>query len=183
LDAESSILLACGAIYDKLNEKVEWDIVESIADYICKNWERKDNGIWEEEQIQHYTSSKALAARALEVIAPYQPDAERAKRWLYNAGLIRNFIKTNCLTADGAYAVHAGSEDVDIACALLVPFGFVNANDPAVIKTIAAIENRYAEGHLYRRHLMEFDSAQEGVFLAASCWMLWRVTCQNQKPY
>lgn len=171
LDAESSILLACGAIYGKLNEKLEWDVVETIADYICKNWERKDNGIWEEEQVQHYTSSKALAARALEVMAPYQPDAERAQRWLYNAGLIRDFIKTNCMTAGGAYAVHAGSENVDIACALFVPFGFVEPNDTAMIKTIEAIESSYAEGHLYRRHLMEFDSAQEGVFLAASCWM------------
>jgi len=171
LDAESSVLLACGAIYDKLGEKVAWDIVEMIADYICKNWERKDNGIWEEEQVQHYTSSKALAARALEVMAPYQSDAERAERWLYNADLIRNFIKANCLTSDGAYAVHAGSEDVDIACALFVPFGFVKANDPAMVKTIEAIEERYADGNLYRRHLMEFDSANEGVFLAASCWM------------
>ncbi len=171
LDAESSILLACGAIYGKMNEKLEWDIVESIADYICKNWERKDNGIWEEEQIQHYTSSKALAARALEVMAPYQPDAERAERWLYNAKLIREFINANCLTADGAYAVHAGSEDVDIACSLFVPFDFVKADDPAMVKTIATIEERYADGNLYRRHLLEFDSNQEGVFLAASCWM------------
>ncbi|WP_342648216.1 glycoside hydrolase family 15 protein [Mucilaginibacter sp. CSA2-8R] len=171
LDAESSILLACGAIYSKLNNKEEWDIVETLADYICKNWERKDNGIWEEEQVQHYTSSKALAARALEVMAPYQPNAERAERWLYNAGLIRNFIAQNCLTTDGAYAVYAGSEDVDIACALFVPFGFVEASNPTMVKTIAAIEQRYAEGHLYRRHLLEFDSSQEGVFLAASCWM------------
>lgn len=171
LDAESSILLACGAIYSKLNEKVEWDIVETIADYICKNWERKDNGIWEEEQLQHYTSSKALAARALEVMAPYQPDAERAERWLYNAGLIRDFINANCLTSNGAYAVHAGSEDVDIACALFVPFGFVEPYNPNMLKTIETIESRYADGDLYRRHLMEFDSAQEGVFLAASCWM------------
>ncbi len=171
LDAESSILLACGAIYGKMNEKLEWDIVESIADYICKNWERKDNGIWEEEQVQHYTSSKALAARALEVMAQYQPSKETAERWLYNAKLIRDFINANCLTADGAYAVHAGSEDVDIACSLFVPFDFVKADNPVMVKTIAAIEERYADGNLYRRHLLEFDSKQEGVFLAASCWM------------
>ncbi|TWR25891.1 glycoside hydrolase family 15 protein [Mucilaginibacter pallidiroseus] len=171
LDAEASILLACGAIYAKTDERPAWDTVELIADYICKNWERKDNGIWEEEQIQHYTSSKGLAARALEVMAQYQDDKEIAERWLYNAGLIRDFIAANCITIYGAFAVHAGSEDVDISCALLASFGFVDANDKHLKATINAIEERYSDGNLYRRHLMEFDSANEGVFLAASCWM------------
>ncbi|TWR26707.1 glycoside hydrolase family 15 protein [Mucilaginibacter achroorhodeus] len=171
LDAEASILLACGAIYAKTDERPEWEIVESIADYICRNWERKDNGIWEEEQVQHYTSSKALAARALEVMAPYQNNQETAERWRYNAGLIRKFINENCLTSYGALAVHAGSEDVDIACALLAPFGFAKADDKYLKATIDAIEERYSDGNLYRRHLQEFDSSQEGVFLAASCWM------------
>lgn len=171
LDAEASILLACGAIYNKLEERPEWETVEAIADYICRNWERKDNGIWEEEQLQHYTSSKALAARALEVMAPYQTDQETAERWLYNAVLIRKFIQENCLTSDGAYAVHAGSEDVDIASALFAPFGFDQPDNPCLQRTIANIEERYSEGDLYRRHLLEFDSANEGVFLAASCWM------------
>ncbi|UEG54197.1 glycoside hydrolase family 15 protein [Mucilaginibacter daejeonensis] len=171
LDAEASILLACGAIYAKTGERPEWETVEAIADLICKNWERKDNGIWEEEQVQHYTSSKALAARALEVMAPYQENKETADRWLHNAGLIRNFIKENCLTSYGAYAVHAGSEDVDIACALFAPFGFDNANSNYMQKTVAAIEEHYCDNGLYRRHLLEFDSQKEGVFLAASCWM------------
>jgi GH15 family glucan-1,4-alpha-glucosidase len=171
LDAEASILLACGAIYAKTDERPEWETVEAIADYICKNWERKDNGIWEEEQIQHYTSSKALAARALEVMASYQDNKETAKRWLHNAELIRNFIEDNCITSYGAFAVHAGSEDVDISCALFAPFGFVDAGNDHLKATIATIEERHSEGNLYRRHLLEFDANNEGVFLAGSCWM------------
>ncbi|QXV63697.1 glycoside hydrolase family 15 protein [Mucilaginibacter sp. 21P] len=171
LDAEASILLACGAIYAKTDERPEWETVEAIADYICKNWERKDNGIWEEEQVQHYTSSKALAARALEVMAPYQDDKEVAQRWRHNAELIRNFIEDNCITSYGAFAVHAGSEDVDISCALFAPFGFVDAGNDHLRASVTAIEERHSEGDLYHRHLLEFDAAKEGVFLAASCWM------------
>jgi GH15 family glucan-1,4-alpha-glucosidase len=171
LDAESNILLACYAIYNKMDELIEWDVVEKIADFICRNWERKDNGIWEEEQLQHYTSSKALAARALEAMAEHQPNLETANRWRHNARLIREFINTRCLTSYGAYAVYEGAEDVDISCALFTPFGFENTDSPVMLKTIAAIEQNYAEGHLYRRNLLEFDSAKEGVFLAASCWM------------
>lgn len=171
LDAESHILLACNWIYQKYGSKIEWDTAEAIADYICENWERKDNGIWEEEQQQHYTTSKAFAARALEVMAPYQSDPHTASRWLENARLIRAFINDHCLTREGAYAVHPGSEDVDITCALFAPFGFDDPGSPVLKNTIRVIEDRYKEGELYRRHLLEFDSAKEGVFLAASCWM------------
>ncbi|UKT65380.1 glycoside hydrolase family 15 protein [Pedobacter mucosus] len=171
LDAEGSILIACGLIYKKFGKRHNWETVNKIADYICKNWERKDNGIWEEEQQQHYTSSKAFAARGLELIAPFQEDKELAQRWIYNAGLIREFINKNCMTSDGAYAVHAGSEDVDISAALFVPFGFDKADSDAMLATVAALEKNYNEKDLYRRHLLEFDSSKEGAFLAGSCWM------------
>lgn len=171
LDAESGILLACQSIYQKYDCRIEWDTVEAVAEYICENWERKDNGIWEEEQQQHYTSSKAFAARGLEVMAAYQTDPQKAERWRYNARLIREFIQQNCITSYGAYAVYAGSEDVDITSALFVPFAFDTPDSTFMQSTVAALEANYQEGNLYRRHLVEFDSAKEGVFLAASCWM------------
>lgn len=171
LDAEGSILIACALIYRKFDHKPDWETVNKIADYICKNWERKDNGIWEEEQQQHYTTSKAFAARGLELIAPYQEDKEIANRWLYNAGLIRNFIKENCMTSSGAYAVYAGCEGVDISSALFVSFGFDRHDSDAMLATVAALEKDYSKNQLYRRHLVEFDSSKEGAFLAGTCWM------------
>lgn len=171
LDAEGNILIACSIIYQKSGKVIHWDTVEKIADYICKNWERKDNGIWEEEQLQHYTSSKAFAARGLELIAPYQKDRDIANRWLKNAAMIREFISKHCLTATGAFAVYAGSKDVDLAAALYVPFGVYNVEDSNMLATIQELERNYCDEHLYRRHLLEFDSAKEGAFLAGSCWM------------
>ncbi|WP_025144259.1 glycoside hydrolase family 15 protein [Pedobacter jeongneungensis] len=171
LDAEANILITCSLIYQKSGKVSHWDVVGGIADFICKHWENKDNGIWEEEQQQHYTSSKAFAARGLELIAPYQKDKAIAERWLANAAMIRNYINENCITAKGAYAVHAGSQDVDLTAALYVPFGFDKPDSLAMKSTILEIEKGYAEGELYRRHLLEFDSSREGVFLAGSCWM------------
>ncbi|KLT64358.1 glycoside hydrolase family 15 protein [Pedobacter sp. BMA] len=171
LDAEANVLIACGLIYKKFNQVTHWDTVSKIADFICKNWQRKDNGIWEEEQVQHYTSSKAFAARGLELIAPYQTDPVKAAEWLHNAALIRTFIEEYCKTADGAYAVHAGSENVDVTAALFAPFGIYEAQSVAMVATITRIERDYCERNLYRRHLLEFDSSKEGAFLAGSCWM------------
>ncbi|GAB3046961.1 glycoside hydrolase family 15 protein [Spirosoma pulveris] len=171
LDAEANILLASKLIYDKSHEKFHWDYVVSIADFICKNWERRDNGIWEEEQQQHYTSSKAFAARGLELMADYQNDKAVAERWLRNARLIRQFIDEHCMTNDGAYAMFAGSQDVDVTTALFVPWGYDRADSKAMITTISRIEREYSQNGLYRRRLEEFDSSKEGMFLAASCWM------------
>ncbi|WP_316755517.1 glycoside hydrolase family 15 protein [Pedobacter aquatilis] len=171
LDAEGNILIACSIIYQKSGKVIYWDTVEKIADYICKNWERKDNGIWEEEQLQHYTSSKAFAARGLELIAPYQKDRDIADRWLKNAAMIREFISKNCLTDSGAFAVYAGSEHVDLSAALFVPFGVYDVKNNNMLATIQELEKNYCDEHLYRRHLLEFDSSKEGAFLAGSCWM------------
>jgi len=171
LDAEGNILIACSLIYQKFGDPIYWDTVEKIADYICKNWERKDNGIWEEEQLQHYTSSKAFAARGLELIAPFQKDKAVAARWEKNALMIRDFIDNNCKTSSGAFAVYAGSENVDLTAALYVPFGIYDAKCEAMVATVAELEANYCEQNLYRRHLQEFDSGKEGAFLAGSCWM------------
>jgi len=171
LDAEANVLIACSIIYQKSGEIIYWDTVEKIADYICRSWQRKDNGIWEEEQIQHYTSSKAFAARGLELIAPYQSNEQVRKKWLENASMIRAFISEKCITKKGAFSVYPGSDKVDIACALFVPFGIYNAKDPNMLATIAELETNYSDQQLYRRNLLEFDASKEGVFLAGSCWI------------
>lgn len=171
LDAEANVLIACSLIYAQYDKRTHWAAISKIADFICEKWELKDNGIWEEEQQQHYTSSKAFAARGLELISAFEKDKRKAKRWLDNAALIRNFIDKNCMTSTGAYAVYAGAEEVDLTAALYVPFGFDQPNSKAMRATVKQLEKNYSDHHLYRRHLLEFNSAKEGVFLAGSCWM------------
>ncbi len=75
------------------------------------------------------------------------------------------------MTLDGAYAVFAGSEEVDVTAALFPIWWYDEADSEAMKKTIDRIEAEYKEGNLYHRRLEETDSSQEGVFLAASHWM------------
>ena len=46
----------------------------------------------------------------------------------------------NCKTSNGAYAVYAGAEEVDLLAALFVPFGFDDAESDVMRATIAALE-------------------------------------------
>lgn len=171
LDTEANILLASKVIYDKYQDKINWDAVEQIADFICLNWQHKDNGIWEESTTRHYTSSKVFAARGLEFMAAYQEDKAKAKRWQENAAQIRAFVKDNCMTKSGAYAVFADSEDVDISTALFIPWSYDEPDSPAVKATIKQLEEQYSKKNLYWRRLEEFESYKEGAFLAGTCWM------------
>ena len=75
------------------------------------------------------------------------------------------------MTTDGAYAVYAGSESVDITAALYALWKYDNGNSAAMQQTIKRIEEEYGEGDLYHRHLVQYNSRREGVFLAGSLWM------------
>jgi|GEM_PF-1428103 len=171
LDAEANVLIAAHMLYSKYGEQPHWDAVAQIADYICHNWDKKDNGIWEEGVLHHYTSSKVFAALGLELVADYHPDPAEAARWRHNAGLIRTFVATQCLTKTGAYASYAGSEEVDISAALFALWSYTEPDAPAMQATIRELEATHCREQLYWRRLEEYDARKEGAFLAGSCWM------------
>lgn len=171
LDANGNVLLAAKQVYNKNKKKPHWKTVVTIANYLGKNWKKKDHGIWEENVKAHFTSSKVIVAKSLEFIAEYADDAKQKQEWLMAAQEIKKFIAEKCITSDGAYAVYAGSEDVDITAALFPVWWFVKPDEDVMVKTIERLEKEYGEGDLYHRHLEEFDAMQEGVFLAGSLWM------------
>ena len=171
LDAQGNVLLAAKQIYDKNNGKPHWKTILQTADYLVKNWQKKDHGIWEENVQRHYTSSKVLVAKSFEFLAGYADTEKQKKVWLDTARQIRQFVSGHCMTRDGSYAVYAGSEEVDLTAALYAVWEYDEPGSAAMQKTIQQIEAGYKDGDLYRRHLVETDSRTEGVFLAGSLWM------------
>jgi GH15 family glucan-1,4-alpha-glucosidase len=171
LDAQGNVLLAAKQIYRKKKEKPHWRTIEHTADYLVKNWRKKDHGIWEERIEEHFTSSKVLVVKSLEFLAEHAEDDKQKKRWLDTAQEIRKFISENCMTSDGAYAVYAGSEEVDVTASLFPVWWYDDPDSDAMNQTIKRIEQDYREGDLYHRRLELSDSKKEGVFLAACLWM------------
>ncbi len=171
LDAQGNVLLAAKEIYNQLKEKPHWDIIVKTADFLVNNWHLEDHGIWEEGMQKHFTSSKVLAAISLEFIAAHADNDKRKQQWLHAARQIRNFVTANCMTQDGAYAVYAGSEAVDVTAALYAVWTYDQPGSTAMQQTIWRIEQEYKSGVLYHRHLEAYDAHKEGVFLAGSLWM------------
>jgi GH15 family glucan-1,4-alpha-glucosidase len=171
LDAHANVLLAAKLLYDRFGEKKEWELVSQVADFLAENWQRDDNGIWEEGATKAYTSSKVLAARGLEFMADYADSPPQARRWRQAATDIRTFVQEHCLTETGAYAVYAGSQEVDLTAIQFPLWTYCAPDSPEMLATVAAIEQYWGRDHLYWRRLEEFDAHQEGAFLAGTCWM------------
>ena len=171
LDANSNVLIAAKVIYNRYDTREHWETIQRLANFLVKHWQEPDHGIWEETEAHHYTASKVITSISLEYIAEHAEEESEKKRWQETAAEIRKYVKENCLTSSGAYAVYAGSEEVDVSAVLFPLWGYVEADSEAMLKTIEVLEQQYCQNHLYRRHLMEFNSGKEGVFLAGTLWV------------
>ena len=171
LDADANVLLTAKLIYDRFGRKEQWETVVQVADFVAENWQHDDNGIWEEGTTKAYTSSKVLAARGLEFIADYADTPAQAQRWRQAGAAIRQFVAQHCLTRTGAFAVYAGSQEVDITAAQFSLWTYCAPDSPEMLATIRELEQHWCRENLYWRRLEEFDSHKEGAFLAGTCWM------------
>ena len=171
LDAISNVLLAAKVIYNHFNTREHWETVRWMANYLVEHWREPDHGIWEETPRKQYTTSKVVAACSLGFIAEQSQDEAEQQRWREAATQIRAFVAENCLTSEGAYAVFAGSEAVDISAVLFPIWTYTEADAPEVLKTIEVLDRNYCRKNLYYRHLVEAVSRKEGAFLAGTFWM------------
>lgn len=171
LDANSNILIAAKVIYNRYNTREHWETVQNLADFLAEHWNEPDHGIWEEFPEKHYTSSKVVASMSLQYIAEYSEDEAEKKHWQDTAVRIRKYVEENCRTTDGAYAVYAGSENVDVSAMLFPVWAYTEADSPAMLETVKVLEREYCQDHLYLRHRVEYDSHKEGYFLAGTIWV------------
>lgn len=171
LDANSNVLIAAKVIYNRYQTREHWETVQQMANYLVQHWQEKDHGIWEETQKHHYTSSKVIAAVSLEYISEHSEDEAEKRCWQETAKKIRKFVQEQCRTREGAYAAYAGSQAVDISAILFPVWGYTEADTETMLKTVEALEKHSCQNQLFRRHLVEFDAQEEGVFLAGTLWM------------
>jgi GH15 family glucan-1,4-alpha-glucosidase len=149
------------------------ELLVHLANQCCDRWMEKDSGIWELEDLQHYTYSKIgcwqALSRAVELAEGGHIDASYTDRWKRVRADIRAWIDSNCWSEFlQAYTMHPGSGKLDAAILLTTRFGF--EHDGRLFRTRAAIERELAVGPLvYRYSGMQ---SEEGAFVACSCWLV-----------
>ena len=147
-----------------------------IVDYLCEIWRQKDSGIWELDDLQHYTSSKisawAALDRALRLVEHGQLPDDHHAHWRATADEIRELVEHECWSDERrAYVMHAGSDKLDASVLRSARLNYVPANDERLAATIDAIRRELGAGGplLYRYSGQE---QEEGAFVACSFWLV-----------
>jgi GH15 family glucan-1,4-alpha-glucosidase len=164
-----------------------WDQLRVIVDFVEQSWQRPDEGIWEVRGGGHrqFTHSKLMAwvavDRALQLVE--QGGVGRnmgAEKRLYRWRALREEIRRDILTRGfsqrvGAFTQSYGSDDLDASVLLIPHMGFLPADDPRMLSTVAAIEKKLLWDGLVLRYATETGvdglEGHEGTFIICSFWL------------
>jgi len=157
-----------------------WSVQLAILEFLESHWQHPDDGIWEVRgQRRHFTHSKIMAWVAFDRAIK---DAEKEKlkgpvnRWRRVRDRIHAQVcKQGFNRANNTFVQSYGSKFLDASLLLIPQVGFLPADDPRVLGTIAAIEKHLLINGLVLRYstatLVDALPAGEGTFLACSFWL------------
>jgi GH15 family glucan-1,4-alpha-glucosidase len=178
-------LLDAVYLYDKYGAPVSidlWANIRRLIEWVCANWRRADEGIWELRGGRHeLLSSRVLCwvalDRAIRMSFKRSFPAPVA-RWIEQRDLIHEEVFTRFWDPGRKTLVQSpGSNAID-ASALLFPLvRFISPVDPRWLSTLRAIEGCLVEDSLVHRY--RFDTAfsdglpaGEGTFSMCSFWYI-----------
>ena len=165
----AALFVEQGHVLDLVTRRLLADLTDQCADF----WHRKDAGIWELKQEEHYTMSKmgcwTALDRAVTLARKGQIETSHSSRWERERDRIRDWIDAECWSdAKQSYTLHAGADRLDAALLLATRFGFERKDRLAA--TREAVRRELCRGPLvYRYSGME---AEEGSFTACGFWLV-----------
>jgi GH15 family glucan-1,4-alpha-glucosidase len=158
-----------------------WAMQRSLVTDLMTRWRRPDRGIWEVRGgPQHFTHSKVMAWAALDRAVRGVEEhglTGPVERWRHERDLIHDdVLRHGWDEARGTFVQHYGAQHTDAALLQMFQVGFLPADDPRLLGTLAAIrrELEVAPGHLLRYRTDRTDDGLAGAehpFLACSFWL------------
>jgi GH15 family glucan-1,4-alpha-glucosidase len=158
-----------------------WRVQRAMLDYLEGAWCRPDEGIWEVRGPQrHFTHSKVMAwvafDRGIKAVQQFGRPGP-IERWQALRREIHREVCTRGYDRQlGAFVQSYGAHATDASLLMMSLVGFLPANDPRIVGTVALIERTLLRDGLVLRYLPEFAQDGlpdgEGVFLACSFWLV-----------
>lgn len=157
-----------------------WKVQIALLKFLETHWDRPDDGLWEVRgPPQHFTHSKIMAWVAFDRAIK---DAEKeglegpVETWRELRDRIHAQVCEKGFDADNNTFVQSYETKFLDASLLLIPqVGFLAADDPRVIGTIAAVEKHLMVGGLVLRYSTATNvdalPVGEGAFLPCSFWL------------
>jgi GH15 family glucan-1,4-alpha-glucosidase len=161
-------------------EPEAWKVQVALLKFLETHWERPDDGLWEVRgERRHFTHSKIMAWVAFDrAIKDAEQDGLEGpiERWRQLRNAIHAQVCDNGFDSNfNSFVQSYDSTHLDASLLLIPQVGFLPADDPRVIGTIAAIERNLVVDGLVLRYstATEVDAlpAGEGTFLPCSFWL------------
>jgi GH15 family glucan-1,4-alpha-glucosidase len=177
-------------LYNKYGAPISYDLwrnLERLLDYVCNNWRRPDEGIWEiRGEPQHFVYSKLMCwvalDRALRLANKRSFPADQ-ERWLKNRDEIYcEIMERGWNESAKSFVQYYGSNQLDASLLLMPLVFFVSPSDPRMIQTTQRIHDRLALDSLVHRYSLDGDnpvdgiSGREGAFSICSFWLVEALT-------
>ncbi len=159
-----------------------WQDVQRILEWLGKNWQRPDEGIWEVRGgAREFLHSRLMCwvafDRALR-LAQKRSLSAPFDAWLQTRDAIRDDIFKNFWNDElQSFVQSKGTKDLDASVLLMPLMRFISPVDPLWRSTMKAIEARLVEDTLVRRYETQPNPVdglpgREGSFTACSFWYI-----------
>jgi len=180
-------------LYNKYGSQISYDLwreLRRMIDWLCENWYRKDEGIWETRGgSHHFVYSKIMCwvafDRALRLAEKRSFPADW-NRWLKARDQVYEEIMAKGWSEKRqAMVQHYGSQTLDAGALIMPLVFFLSPTDPIMLKTLDAIRRSPDEGGLVSDNLVyryntgrtsDGLSGTEGTFNICSFWLVEALT-------
>jgi GH15 family glucan-1,4-alpha-glucosidase len=169
------------AIYlaDRYAEPIHYDLwlhVVRLVDWVCANWRRPDEGIWEVRLgRRHFLYSRiqcwVAIDRAIRLARRRSLPCDAARWEAARDAVFRDVFDGFWDAERGAFVQSVGSKTIDAAALLMPLFRMVSPTDPRWLSTLRAIETDLVEDSLvYRYRNPDGLVGGEGTFSSCTFW-------------
>ena len=186
-------LLDAVYLFNKYGQPIGYDPwlgICRVVDYVCDNWQNKDEGIWEVRGgAQHFVYSKVMCwvavDRALKIAEARSFPGNRERWYKVRDQIYQTIMDKGWSSKRQAFVQHFDSDALDAANLMMVLALFVSPIDPRMLKTLDAMLLPPEQGGLvannlvYRYNLQQYAdglSGDEGTFNICTFWLVEALT-------
>ena len=170
-------------LYNKYGQPISYDFwmnLTRMIDWVCKNWRRPDEGIWEVRGgRKEFAYSRIMCWVAVDRglrLAEKRSFPAPVERWRKVRDEIYHDVYNNFWDQElRSFVQYKGAKTVDASCLLMPMVKFIGPTDPRWTSTMRAIEESLVEDSLVHRYRVAHAApdgleGKEGTFTMCSFW-------------
>jgi GH15 family glucan-1,4-alpha-glucosidase len=169
-------------LYNKYGQPISYDFwmnLTRLVDWVCQNWKRPDEGIWEVRGGRHeFLYSRVMCWVAVDRglrLAEKRSFPAPMERWRKTRDQIYRDVYDHFWNPKlKAFVQHKGSRTLDASCLLMPLVKFIGPTDPRWLSTLKAVETSLLADSLVHRyntcHAPDGLPGAEGTFTMCSFW-------------